>query len=87
MRNVIICLSALLVAMTIVTCVAVEQREVAVERYWPSVREMQEWSGCKVDGIWGDETELKYKKAQERWYCDYMYSQSMRGGTDGLQKD
>jgi len=80
MRNVIICLSAILVAMTIVTVVATQKQiEIVYIQYWPSIKEMQEWSGAPVDGIWGDLTEDAYVPKQKEWYCNYMYQQSMKG--------
>jgi len=43
--------------------------------YWPTIKEMQEFAGAKVDGIWGAETDRLYRKAQERWYCDNAYTE------------
>ncbi len=44
--------------------------EVAGDRYWPSIVEMQEWSGAKPDGIWGPETDRLYKEKWAKWFCD-----------------
>ena len=78
MKHVICTLFLILCSMLVITFISIQPKEAVTKKYWPSVHEMQEWSDCiKIDGIWGDETELKYKKKQERWYCDYMYQQSM----------
>ena len=70
--------------LTIITIIAVSvigywegvtagRLQMEAQTYWPSVREMQEFCGTPVDGVWGTLTRDAYVPKQAKGYCDYMY--------------